>query len=266
GATEPSPVAVVALDRRSLDHTELLAYPRALMAPVWATVTTGLFHAGARAVGFDLLFAYSANQFSPNFDSPFLAAIAEQRERVLLARGGPLLPAPACGAALRNEDGALGLAELISDPDGHYRRVQATYDTVDGGSVTSLAGALLARAKALPIPGEVVLAPRRHLERIPTYAVIDVLRCARQAPDSLSLAFAGKIVLVGGAMPEEDRRISSGWLLRPMRTDAPLLHPCGLRRLSASDPDSSSVPGVFLHAAAIEAVMTGRVTVPAPTI
>src|SRR5262249_29172632 len=96
--------------------------------------------------------------------------------------------------------------------------------------------------------------------------VIDVLRCARQAPDSLSLAFAGKIVLVGGAMPEEDRRISSGWLLRPMRTDAPLLHPCGLRRLSASDPDSSSVPAVFLHAAAIEAVMTGGVPGRAPTI
>src|SRR5262249_22760098 len=34
----------------------------------------------------------------------------------------------------------------------------------------------------------------------------------------------------------------------------------GLKRLAASHPDSSSVPGVFVHAAAIDAVMSGHAT------
>lgn len=116
------------------------------------------------------------------------------------------------------------------------------------------------------MPAEVVLTPRRHLERIPTYALVDVLRCATQAPDALAHAFKGKIVMVGGTTPEEDRRLSSGRFLRPEQTDSPLLHPCGLRRLASSDPGSSSVPGVFLHAAAIDAVMGERVTSVVPTL
>jgi len=236
-----------------------------MMGPFWAAVLDGVFQAGARAVGFDVLFAYSANQFSPNFDVPFLAALDKHRERVVLARSGATLPAPPFLAALRNDEAALGIAEITADPDGRYRHVQARYDTVRDGALAGFASALLRRANAPPMPGEVLLAPRRHLERIPAYAVVDVLRCAKQAPDVLARAFAGKIVLVGGTLSEEDRRISSGRFLNPARTDSPPLHPCGLRRLGASDPDSSSVAGVFLHAAAIEAVVRGRMTSTAPT-
>ena len=262
---EQSPVAVIALDRRSLEAPELARYPRVMMGPFWAVVLDGVFQAGARAVGFDLLFAYSANQFSPNFDAPFLAALDRHRERVVLARSGATLPALPFLAALRNDAAALGIAEITADPDGRHRRVRARYDTVRDGALAGFAGALLRRANAPPMPGEVVLAPRRHLERIPAYAVVDVLRCAKQAPDALARAFAGKIVLVGGTLPEEDRRISSGRFLSPARADSLPLHPCGLRRLGASDPDSSSVAGVFLHAAAIEAVVSGRMTSTAPT-
>lgn len=262
---EQSPVAVVALDRRSLEAPELARYPRVLMGPIWAAVMDDVFQAGARAVGFDLLFSYSANEFSQNFDAPFLAALDRHRQRIVLARSGATLPALPFLAALRNDPGALGTAEITADPDGRHRHVRGRYEAVGGGAVASLAGALLLRAKAPPIPDEVLLAPRRHLERIPAYAVVDVLRCAKQAPDALAQAFAGKIVLVGGTRAEEDRKISSGRFLTPARTDSPPLHSCGLRRLGASDPDWSSVPGVFLHAAAIEAVASGRVTSTAPT-
>jgi len=110
------------------------------------------------------------------------------------------------------------------------------------------------------MPEEVLLTPHHHLERLPAYALVDVLRCAKSAPEALRQAFAGKIVLIGGAIAEEDRRVSSGRFLPPQQTDAPPIHPCGLRRLGASVPTSSSVPGVFLQAAAVEAVASGRVT------
>jgi adenylate cyclase len=262
---EQSPVVVVALDRRSLETPELVRYPRVLMGPIWAAIMDDVFEAGALAVGFDLLFSYSANQFSPNFDAPFLAALDKHRERLVLARTGATLPALPFLAALRNDGGALGGAEILSDPDGRYRHVRARYEAFGGGTFAGLASALLIRAKAPPLPDELLLAPRRHLERIPAYAVVDVLRCAKQAPDVLARAFAGKIVLVGGTLAEEDRKVSSGQFLTPSRVDSRLLHPCGLRRLGASDQHATSVPGVFLHAAAIEAVVSGRVTSTAPT-
>jgi class 3 adenylate cyclase/CHASE2 domain-containing sensor protein len=257
---EASPVAVVALDQRSLDEPDLARFPRALMTPVWAALLDGVFASGARAVGFDVLFIYNANQFSPDFDSPWLAALDRHRERVVLARSSGALPAPSVLAVVRHDPAALGLIVLPPDADGRYRRVRARYATVDDREVVGFAAALLHRAGAPPSPDEMVLAPRRHLERIPTYAVADVLRCAQQAPEVLARALSGKVVLVGGTLADEDRRVSSDRFLRPAEADAPVLHPCGLRRLGASDPDSASVPGVFLHAAAVEAVLTGRVT------
>jgi adenylate cyclase len=79
-------------------------------------------------------------------------------------------------------------------------------------------------------------------------------------------AIGGKIVLVGGTLPQEDRKAAAGRLLAPPTTDASPIDPCGLRRLGASAPDAANVPGVFLHAAAIETVLTDRLTATAPAV
>src|SRR5262249_7379110 len=155
--------------------------------------------------------------------------------------------------ALLNNEQALGVTLVTPDADGVHRRVPLRVRTADG-LVPSLAGAVLRRAGRLTMPDEVVLAPRRHLERIPTYALIDVLRAARDAPVAREAAFAGTLVLVGTTLPQEDRRLASDRFLPPAATDGPPLHPCGLRTLAASAPASTTVPGVFLFAGAIEAV------------
>jgi len=263
-APADSPVAVVALDQRSLLGPELAAYPRALLGPVLAEVLDGVAAAGARVVGFDMIFAYSANRFSRDFDRPFVESLARHRERVVLARSAGSLPAEPFWAALQPGQDVLGLAEVLPDPDGRYRRVRASMETKEDGRLPTLASALLGRARAAPMPDEVLLAPRRHLEAIPTYALIDVLRCVRTSPPALTRAFAGKIVLIGGTLPEEDRKVSTGRFLAPPRKGSPSLDSCGLRRLPASAPDSDTVPGVFLHAAAVAAVMTGDLTHTAP--
>src|SRR5262249_43861872 len=41
---------------------------------------------------------------------------------------------------------------------------------------------------------------------------------------------------------------------------------CPLRRLGASDPGSGTTPGVFIHAAAIEAAVTGNLVRPLPPV
>jgi adenylate cyclase len=261
---EQSPVAVIALDKRSLEEPELAVFPRVFFAPVWATILEGVFGAGARAVGFDLVFVYSANWFQHDYNRPFLEALGRNRERIVLARSATTLPAPPFLAALRHDEGTLGLTELVAEPDGRHRRVQATHETLRDGPLLGFASALLRRAKAPAMPPEVILAPRHHLEQIPTYAVIDVFLCAKYAPEELKQAFSGKIVLIGSTLPEEDRWVSSSRFLPPSQADSPLLYPCGLRRLGASNPAAGSVPGVFLHAAAVEAVITGHITSTAP--
>jgi adenylate cyclase len=260
---ERSPVAVIALDEGSLYRSELSAYPRVFLAPVWASVIDGVLGAGGRAIGFDVLFSYSANAFAPDHDRPFLEALGRHRERIVLARSAASLPAPPFLAALRFDEEALGVAEIAADPDGGYRRIRRSHETEADGPQASLASALLRRAAASPMPDAVVLAPHHHLERIPTYALADVHRCASQGPDALARAFAGRIVLVGTTLPDEDRKRSSARFLPPPRGETPPLHPCGLRRLAASAPSTSTVPGVFLHAEAVAAVVQGRVTAPA---
>ena len=259
---EAAAVAVIAVDARSLDEPELADFPRTMLTPHWARVLDLVFGAGAEAIGFDVLFSYSANRFKPDHDEPFLAALSRHRGRVVLARSMTTVPAPPFVAALRDPD-AFGLGEIAPDPDGRYRHVRPFY-VADGEPVPGLAAALLKRGDGPQMKDPVLVAPPRHLETLPTYALIDVLRCGN-APDALARAFRGKRVLVGTTLPEEDRRHAAGRWLTPPVADGPPLHPCGLHRLAASAPQEPTVPGVFIHAAAVDAVARQRLVARAAT-
>jgi adenylate cyclase len=264
--TTESPVAVIALDVRSLQEPELAPYPRTLLAPVWATLLNSVVQAGVRAVGFDLVFVYSANRLSPDFDRPFLELLNRHRDLIVLGRSMTTLPAPPFLGALRFSPDALGVVDLPPDPDGSFRHVPRHFPSGQNDlPVPSMAAALWHRAQGEAFPHDLLLVPRQHLERIPTYAIVDVLRCATQAPGVLEHAFKDKILLVGSTLREEDRHLSSGRYLPAQFSDSLPIAPCGLRRLGASAPDSSTVPGVFLHAAALDAVLTGRIPATAPT-
>ncbi|MBV9827311.1 MAG: CHASE2 domain-containing protein, partial [Alphaproteobacteria bacterium] len=74
-----APVAVIALDAESLAADELAELPRVFLSPVWAKIVNALTDAEARAIGFDIIFSYSANRFpglEGQYDREFLAAIA----------------------------------------------------------------------------------------------------------------------------------------------------------------------------------------------
>ncbi len=95
---DESPVAVVAVDRRSLDSPELAAYPRVFLEPLWANALTAVMEAGAKVAAFDEIFAYDPNTFAgigPKFAQPFLGALYKYRDRVVLARSATTLPGPA---------------------------------------------------------------------------------------------------------------------------------------------------------------------------
>ncbi len=102
--TRDEPVTVIALDRESLDAPELSATPRVFLSPQWAKIVNALTDAQARAIGFDIIFSYAANQFpgldkQGQYDWDFLAALTRARDRVVLARSSRTYPAlPFIGA------------------------------------------------------------------------------------------------------------------------------------------------------------------------
>lgn len=266
-ASARSRVAVVAVDWRSLDAPELRAIPRALMSPVWADLLDALAGAGAAAIGFDVILAFGADAFSPGHDRPLLRALGDHRSRVVLARSARTPVADSFHWIVEADpDGAgIGYAEMAADPDGVHRRFVREVSTEGGGRVWTLAGAVLQRAGA-PMPAEVRIAPRMRLDDLPAYSLVDVLRCARQDPAAVARTFAGRAVLVGTTIPEEDQKRSPDRFLARARQgdDSPPAERCALSTVRTHRPDPAFVPGVFLHAAAVDAVLGGRRAALAP--
>jgi CHASE2 domain-containing sensor protein len=214
--TDGEPIAVVALARDSLKADELAPLPRAFLGPIWARLLDGLIDAGAKVVGFDIIFEYSANRLlgsDGQYDKSFLTALAQARERIVLARSAKAAPALPFAAAVLDPGADI---ELFADPDGVNRWIAAQVQTREGRSVPTLAAAVLARAQAPPMPSRLLLAPRAALEAIPTYRVIEVLRCLDRDPEALRRAFADKVVLIGTNLPEEDRRRTPDRFMRPL--------------------------------------------------
>ncbi|MEP3671056.1 MAG: adenylate/guanylate cyclase domain-containing protein, partial [Roseibium sp.] len=60
---ERAPVLVVGLDQTSLASDRLAPIPRVLMTPVLAEAGQAVLDAGALALGYDFVFAYSADDF-----------------------------------------------------------------------------------------------------------------------------------------------------------------------------------------------------------
>ncbi len=270
------PVAVIAVDGESLAADELASTPRVFFAPFWAKLIDGLAGSGVKAIGFDIIFNYSANHFpglDAQYDRDFLDALARHRDRLVLARSAGLALAPPIEAAVydldtdteRDQPAAVAFVELVPDEDGVQRRVPASLATGEGHLLPTLSAALLARAQAPAMPGSVLLAPAAPLEAIPTYRVIDVLRCLERQPAALSEAFSGKIVLIGTNLPEEDRRRTPDRFMPPARAAPAGGSTCSLGRFGASDPGSGTAPGVFLHAAAVQSVLSGNIVGAVPT-
>jgi class 3 adenylate cyclase len=255
---DAAPVAVIAIDAKSLDAPELAKLPRVLFTPVWAKLVNALAAAEASGIGFDLLFAYSGNNLQPGYDRDFQRALFTYRDKLVLGRSAATLPDRGFLGALRFEEAALGRLELRPDADGVHRRVPTVFPAKDGGVAAGLSAALLARAGAPPPAPVLILAPARHLEALPTYSLIDVLRCAEAEPGALKTVFAGRIVLIGSVLAEEDRVLTSArYLAPPAPAAAVVSERCPLARLGASVPGSALLPGVHLHAAAVEAALTG---------
>lgn len=230
----------VALITITEDTLALLPYRSPVDRALLADVTLALKAAGARAIGFDILFDRPTE---PDKDAAFLAAVRGEGAPVVLAWADASLgldevQVATLGVFVAASDAHPAVPLLIVDADGTVRRLPPR--KLAGKPSLPAALAQTAGEPAAQIEGRIAyLRPPADgtdtFLAMPAHAVVPL---AQAQPEMMTALFGGKIVLVGADLPGEDRH----------RTPFAVL----------PDDPAGRMAGVAIHAQALAQLLDGR--------
>ncbi|MEW4461838.1 adenylate/guanylate cyclase domain-containing protein [Roseibium algicola] len=260
----PAPVVVVGLDQKALNSDRLAPIPRVLMTPVLAEAGQAMLNAGAVALGYDFVFAYSADGFvDPStgearlkgFDLAFQRFLYQNRGKVFIAHTEIGVPQRMFSAAAG--EGGVRSVIVSTDSDGVVRRhephspLTASPHLID--ALLGIAGVELAETY-IPVPSA------RLATSVPYLSLIDVLQLLESEEGRQELArFAeGRIVLFGGLLPYEDEHLFSDRFLPHLPEQLAETGPSGRPRVQ---PQTA---GVFVLADFIGSPIAGRIVTEPP--
>ncbi|AWB09204.1 adenylate/guanylate cyclase domain-containing protein (plasmid) [Azospirillum humicireducens] len=285
-APDPSPVVVVGIDEETYRRPPFAGTPQALWGPRLGTVLGAILDGGAAAIGLDLVHPTSVETLIPGFERDYLLTLRRggKEGRLVLAKvqhqSDPLMPYRGymIAAGINN----IRSVNLVEDPDGVLRRVPLTLSVSgsDGQPKAEPGMAVEVASRALKAPleraadGSFTLGGHRlpggegnrllvnHATAagaIPTYSLADLHACAEAGKaDYFAKHFKGKAVMVGTVLDVEDRKLSSNrWVTKPEGLNLP--ERCALPVMSdlyVAGRTRDSIPGVYIHAAAISNLMT----------
>ncbi|WP_299813824.1 adenylate/guanylate cyclase domain-containing protein [uncultured Roseibium sp.] len=257
----PVPVVVIGLDQIALASERLAPIPRVLMTPVMAEAGQAVLDAGARALGYDFVFAYSADAFKDletgearlkGFDQPFQRFLYRNRGRVFIAHTEVGVPHRSFSAAA----GAGGVRSVTvsAENDGVVRRHSPDFPLSDS---SSLIDALIASTGAEVPEAYTAIPSARLATSTPYLSVLDVLKMqeSEAGRQELNRFVDGRIVLFGGLLPYEDEHLYSDRFLP--RTPADLVE----TGASGRPRVQSYTAGVFILADLIAAALSDRMAV-----
>ena len=264
---QESPVLVIGEDKRSLDHPRLANIPRALFSPIYTELANKLFENDGEGLILDVILAFDARDLKvgdetplKRYDVPFLKLLRAEQERgrVVLGRSAELLPARRF-SQMAGERG-LAMVPVSFDTSNVIRRAptwlslrgpeKEVYPTLSGRALSLL---------GIDPPEWINLMPRAPLTTLPSASLIDLLEC--DEPEALKQLLAGRVVFLGGMLPSEDRLRTPDQLipradLDPIEAAGPPA-PCDFAPPVTRDARDKTLPGVFIHAAAVDAVASG---------
>jgi serine phosphatase RsbU (regulator of sigma subunit)/CHASE2 domain-containing sensor protein len=279
----PSPAVVVALDEETFRTPPFEGSPSVTWTPEIGRVLTAIIDAGAKVVGFDIIFPTSIEQSAVPFGDETLGARLRGFDRDYLralalgARAGkvvlgevqhqdiPVLPSPGQRAAVgfgRN----IRALNVYDDPDGVIRRMPLVF-MVDGEPVPSMAAELAARASGAPASAKLATAGAvaetitlnfaGGADDIPTFSLADLRACVeKDDKDFFRRQFDGKVVLIGTVLDVEDRKITSKrFATAPegARAERCALTTPAVGQTFARD----SISGVYIQATAVNNLLRG---------
>jgi serine phosphatase RsbU (regulator of sigma subunit) len=278
-----SPAVVLALDEETFRTPPFEGSPSVTWTPEIGRVLTAIIDAGAKVVGFDIIFPTSIEQSAVpfgdetlgarlrGFDRDYLRALAlgARAGKVVLGevqhQADPVLPSPGQRAAVgfgRN----IRALNVYDDPDGVIRRMPLVF-MVDGEPVPSMAAELAARATGAPasakvatagaVAGTITLNFAGGAGDIPTFSLADLRACVeKDDKDFFRRHFDGKVVLIGSVLDVEDRKITSKRF-----ATAPEGAPgerCALTTPAVRQTFTrDSISGVYLQATAVNNLLRG---------
>jgi adenylate cyclase len=276
-----SDVVVVNIDENTFGASGFVDQPLALWGPQFAMVLDALDSAGAMVIGIDLIFATTAEKVKPGHDRPLWASLGRlgAAERVVLADasfGKRYLGPHKYFAALVGYQKNIRSVNVPIGVDGVVRYLPMWQGTGSSGTTIPTFSPTLAQRAGfdlgkLPTDMRSMVPNYSDAMVTPVYAFQDIYQCAgvgAQGIESLKAVFAGKIVLLGAAIDVEDRKVTSGRgfveggdpQTLPCADTASEEPPLPQQQRQQSTPSSRrTIPGVFIHAQAINDLLRGEI-------
>ena len=261
-------MVVVNITETTLRSPGFKGTPLALWGPQFAIVLDALDRGGAKVIGMDLVLATTAETVPElrGRDRPLREVLGRlgSTDHIVLAEtdvGGTefIEPHPMFRMMVGYQRN-IRKVNVTAGYDGVIRQVPLWQPTADGGRVPTFAATIAERAgfdlSALPDGARYLTQNYSDAAVAPVYAMQDVFNCAAPGDvESLKSAFAGKVVLLGAELDIEDRKVTSGRAF--LEAEQPQALPCGT---AAATKGSSrkTVPGVFIHAQAINDLLRGE--------
>jgi len=284
-----SHVAVVAIDEETYRRPPFSETPQATWTPLLAPVIRAISEGDAAAIGFDIVYSTSMDSLSRGFERDFLITLRQVARSGKLVLGKvqhselPILPHATQQVAVGG-GGNIRALNVFEDPDGIIRRVPLAFRATGADGKPTLepafAAELTQRKLAAPIArgddgrwqiggrplptdaqDNILLRFDTAPGAIPTYSLADLLACSQKPdPEYFRRHFAGRVVIFATVLDVEDRRLTSKRLATtPDGLNAPdrcTLQPIQLSRL---DLARDSIPGVYIHATAINNLIDSTV-------
>jgi adenylate cyclase len=282
-----TPVAVIAIDEETYETAPFKGSPTLTWTTEIGRVLSAVIEGGAKVVGFDIVFPSSIEQSEIPFGDDIVGARMRGFDRAFLrslAKGGaagkvvmgevlrsnrPILPAPGQRIAIGQQKNIRPL-NIYTDPDDVVRRMQLTF-AGDGNRINSMSLELASRALATApvvaedgsvtlagyhIPGSVPNTMTLNFEGgssdVQTFSFADLRACVEANNiDFFQREFAGKIVIIGTLLGDEDRKFTSKRFAtgiegaRAARCALPAAAPM------SGQYNRSSIAGIYIHATAV---------------
>ena len=256
-------IALVVIDEATHNRPPFSEIPEVAWTPYLAQVLDIVSASGAAIVGFDIIFpkTLATPDLVPGFDRSFLRSIFELGRDGRLVMGEVRLSdqviAPYEGQIL-----AVGGANNVSplhftpDIDGVIRDYPGRFRLENGDSVLSFANELVRRTNRT-ITEEDSLIDFMSPATIPVYRIADLYECGDATTEQIEALFADRIILFGTWLDVEDRHMAANRFSRPNQPNIINLSCANQNAIPTPQIHRQSVPGVFLHALAIQTILSG---------
>ncbi|HJT11303.1 MAG TPA: adenylate/guanylate cyclase domain-containing protein [Dongiaceae bacterium] len=280
---------VIAIDEETYRRQPFQGVPSPLWTPQVASVLNAVMDGGAKIVGLDIIFSTSASAVIPNYDKPLRQALNRggREGRLVLAsaqhQAKPLSPDRGLVMAL----GAANVraANALEDDDGIIRRMPLGFRT-ESGYELSFAAEIFRRASGrdlqvgdggATIDGRLtagITGNAVSLNFMPTtkapplYSLADLYACAQAGNTAhFERHFQGRTVLIGAVLDVEDRKLASRRFVKYTAGEN-YAERCAYPVMAdvLGDLRRDTIPGVYLHAAAIDNLkaLSGLSKIPEP--